>query len=348
VTSLWLGDPSFALLCLEKSTAFYETEQHNMHAALYGIDLGVCSRAYAAWALAMLGSFEQALRRSEEALALAQNLNHAQTSLYALAITAGLRSYDSEWQLAQERAETIISLSERHGSVFTLALGTMTKGWVLAERGQEEVGRSLMHQGLAAAHDTGAELTLTYFRARLASVCEKAGQTEEGLTAVAEALATIEKTGEHCYEAELYRLKGELTLQLKIKEGSRVGIAHQEGSIAEAVMVGGSHLTEEEAEGYLLKAIEIARKQQAKSLELRAVMSLVLLRRQQAQDHESRTTQHESHNKLGEAHKMLSEVYNWFTEGFDTKDLQEAKELLEKLSMDGDGQSSLEEPLKPE
>jgi predicted ATPase len=77
------------------------------------------------------------------------------------------------------------------------------------------------------------------------------------------------------------------------------------------------------------KAIEIARKQQAKSLELRAVMSLVRLRRHQAQDHASRTTQHESHNKLGEAHKMLSEVYNWFTEGFDTKDLQEAKAMLE-------------------
>jgi len=85
----------------------------------------------------------------------------------------------------------------------------------------------------------------------------------------------------------------------------------------------------QEAEGYFLKAIEVARKQQAKSLELRAVMSLVRLRQQQVQDHAPRTTQYETRTKLEEAHQMLAEIYGWFTEGFDTKDLQEAKALLE-------------------
>jgi len=113
-------------------------------------------------------------------------------------------------------------------------------------------------------------------------------------------------------EAELYRLKGTLTLQSKVQGPKSKG--------------------EEEAEECFLKAIEIARKQQAKSLELRAVMSLVRRRQQQVMDHSSRNTQHESRNRLAEAHKMLSEVYNWFTEGFDTKDLQEAKALIEELS----------------
>ena len=88
---------------------------------------------------------------------------------------------------------------------------------------------------------------------------------------------------------------------------------------------------EQEAQECFLKAIDIAQKQQAKSLELRAVMSLARLRQYQAQDHVTRTTQHETRTRLEEAHKLLSEVYNWFTEGFDTKDLQEAKALLEQL-----------------
>jgi len=87
---------------------------------------------------------------------------------------------------------------------------------------------------------------------------------------------------------------------------------------------------EQEAEGYFLKAIDIARRQQAKSLELRAVISLVRLRQQQA-THAPRNTQHVSRNRLGEAHRLLSEVYHWFAEGFDTKDLQDAKALLEEL-----------------
>src|SRR5262249_19809556 len=133
---------------------------------------------------------------------------------------------------------------------------------------------------------------------------------------------------ERYYEAELYRLKGTLTLQsqvpsLKSQVGEtlpgRVGIAHQNVSIAEAGTVGGAHpTTEAEAEGYFLKAIEIARRQQAKSLELRAAMSLSRLWRQQ--------------DEKKKAHEMLAEIYGWFTEGFDTKDLQEAKALLQELA----------------
>ena len=122
----------------------------------------------------------------------------------------------------------------------------------------------------------------------------------------------LEKTGERFYEAEVYRIRGELTLQSKVQSSESQ--------------------VEEEAEECFHKAIEVARKQQAKSLELRAVMSLVRLRQQQATQDVSRTTQHEARARLDEAHQMLSEVYNWFTEGFETKDLQEAKALIEVLN----------------
>jgi predicted ATPase len=209
----------------------------------------------------------------------------------------------------------MIALSIEQGFPYWLALGTVWRGWALTKYGQVEKGITQIRQGMDAFLATGAELACSYWFALLADTHGKGGQIEEGLAWLAKALAFVYRTGERIHEAELYRLKGELTLQLKIKnEESRVGIAHQEGSIAEAVMVGGAHPTEEEAEGYFLKAIDISRKQQAKSLELRAVMSLARLWQQQG--------------KKAEAHKKLSEVYHWFTEGFDTKDLQEAKALL--------------------
>jgi predicted ATPase len=201
------------------------------------------------------------------------------------------------------------------------------RGWALAERGQKEEGIIQMRQGLTASRATGAELWRPSFLALLAETYGKVGQAEEGLPLLAEALAAIAKTGERYYEAELYRLKGELTLQSQVPSPKsqieqtlpgRVGIAHQNVGIAEAGTVGGAHPTRETgAEGYFLKAIEIARRQQAKSLELRAVMSLARLWQQQG--------------KRKEGHALLAEIHGWFTEGFATKDLQEAKVLLNSL-----------------
>ena len=155
----------------------------------------------------------------------------------------------------------------------------------------------------------GQRLDRPYYLALLAEAYGKVGQTEEGLTVLAEALAVVDKTGERCYEAELYRLKGELTLQQVVSRQFSV-VSHRAPDP--------SPDPQGEAEACFLKAIEIARKQQAKSLELRATMSLARLWQQQG--------------KKNEAHKLLSEIYDWFTEGFDTKDLQEAKALLEELN----------------
>src|SRR5215471_17926247 len=154
-----------------------------------------------------------------------------------------------------------------------------------------------MHQGLAAHRATGAEVLRPFFLALLAEAYGKVGQTEDGLTVLAEALALISKTRERFYEAEVYRLKGTLTLQSKVQ--------------------GPKSKVEEDAEECFRKAVEIARRQGAKSLELRAAMSLAQLWQRQ--------------NEMDDARELLEEVYGWFTEGFDTKDLRDAAALLSEL-----------------
>jgi predicted ATPase len=255
-----------------------------------------------AFALWFLGYPDQALGRLQEALILAQEVSHPFNLAFALGFAAILHLLRREGQAAQERAEAVLTLSTGHEFMQWLAEGTIYRGWALTEQDQREEGIAQMRQGLAAYRATGAEAWRPYLLAGLAEAYGKVGQAEEGLSTLSEALAQVDKTGERFYEAELYRLKGELLLT---QEGLRL-------------QAEGLRVTTEEAEGCFLRAIEIAQRQQAKSLELRAATSLARLWQQQGQ--------------RAEAHKLLSEVYNWFTEGFDTKDLQEAKALLEELN----------------
>jgi predicted ATPase len=187
------------------------------------------------------------------------------------------------------------------------------RGVVLAEQGQEYEGIAQIQQGIAAFRATGAELYRPYFLALLAAAHEKAAQGEQGLAVLVEALAAVDNTGEQFYEAELYRLKGALSLkssQIKTSQGRPEATNTQPLAL--------NLQTEAEAEACFLKAIEIARKQQAKSVELRAVMSLSRLWQQQG--------------KKEEAHQLLADIYGCFSEGFDTKDLHEAKVLLDELA----------------
>ena len=155
----------------------------------------------------------------------------------------------------------------------------------------------------------------TMYLAWLVAGHRGAGQVEEGLAAIAEALRLVEKNDERFYEAEVYRIHGELTLAHEIKSQKAKGKSQKSENPNPKSQILEPHV---EAEACFLKAIDIARQQQAKSLELRAVMSLARLWQQQG--------------KRAEAHKLLSEIYHWFTEGFDTKDLQEAKALIDALS----------------
>jgi predicted ATPase len=280
-------------------------------------------RDMAAMSLWFLGYPDQALKRIQEALTLGHELSHPYSLGHALAFAALLHLFRREGQLAQEKAEALIALAREHEFAWWLAGGITLRGWALAEQGQEEEGIAQLRQGLDAGQATGAELDWPMFLALLAEAHGKMGQVEEGLKVLDEAIAVMLKNENRSHEAELYRLKGELTLKQSTVHGSqseksRVGIAHHDGTVAEAVTVGGAHPTEEEeAEACFHKAIEVARRQQAKSLELRAAMSLSRLWQKQGRKEEAR--------------KMLAEIYNWFIEGFDTKDLQEAKALLDEL-----------------
>ena len=160
----------------------------------------------------------------------------------------------------------------------------------------------------------------------LTETYRSAGHGTEGRESVEEALTIAEETGERLHLAELYRLRGELTLRKLSVISSQLAVPS-----TQPLTPSTQAEVEQEAQECFLKAIDIAQKQQAKSWELRAVMSLARLRQQQVQNHAPRTTQHETRTRLDEAHLMLSEIYHWFTEGFDTKDLQEAKVLLEEL-----------------
>ena len=298
-TSLFsLGELDPARAQLEQALALYQPRQQHSPALFYGSEPGVLGLAFVALDLWLLGYPDQALARSQAALALAQTLSHPPASATALIFAAELHLYCRETQPTRELAEAILALATEHGFPFWLAWGTILSGWALAEQGRPAEGIERMQQGLSAYRSTGAELWRPHFLALLAEAYGKAGQAEAGLKTLAEVLAVVDRTQERVYEAELYRLKGELTLLQPSREGEDAG-------------------DRDEAEACFLKAIAIARRQRARSLELRAVMALSRLWRQQG--------------KPGDARQMLAETYGWFTEGFDTSDLQEAKVLLSEL-----------------
>jgi predicted ATPase len=306
VTLFYLGELQPARMHLEQGDILDDPQLHRAHPFVQ--DPVVAYRTYAALVLWLLGYPDQALQKSHEALSLAQELAHPHSLAFTLDLAAWLHQFRREGQVAQERAEAALSLGTDQGFALWVAAGTIWRGWALAEQGQAEEGISLMHQGLDAWRATGAEVWQPHVLTLLAEAYGKSGQADEGLCILAEALAVVEKTGEHLSDTELSRLKGELLLQSSI-QGSAPSVSppHSTPPIPHA----------EEAEACFLYALDIARRQQAKSLELRAAMSLSRLWQQQG--------------KQAEAHALLAPIYAWFTEGFDTADLQEAKALLQGL-----------------
>ncbi|HJY81248.1 MAG TPA: adenylate/guanylate cyclase domain-containing protein [Candidatus Binatia bacterium] len=308
-TSLfWLGELRQGRRHLEQGIALYDIQKHRSHAVLYGIDPGVYCRCFAGWNLWYLGYPDQALKNTQDALRLAHELAHPHTLAFALTFLY-VHQARHEATAVREQAEALLTLSTEHGFVYRAAWATIWRGWVLAAQGHLEEGLVRMQEGLAAQRATGAEAAHPYFLALVAEIQGKMGQPEEGLAALAEASALMQRTGEQWYEAELYRLKGTLTLQKFQVSGSKFQDTDPRSLISDA---------QSEAEACFQRAIEIARRQQAKSLELRAVTNLSRLWQQQGRKEEAR--------------RMLAEIYGWFTEGFDTKDLQEAKALLEELA----------------
>jgi len=294
VTWVWLGALPAARLHLEEGIACYTPDQRHAPVFRIGQDLGVGCRGNAAQTLWLLGYPDQALTRLHEALALAQELSHS----YSLAwvqccVAAFVSQFRRDVAAVHEYAEATVALSTEQGFAQWAAWGTSFRGWALAMQGQGKEGMAQVRQGIAAWRATGSALTAPYLYTLLADVSAHLGHPEDGLQALAEAHALVEQHEERWWEAEVHRLRGVLLLRQTLTQ-------------------------QEEAEAYLQQALAVARRQQAKSLELRVAMSLARLWQQQG--------------KRAEARELLAPIYGWFTEGFDTADLQEARALPAALS----------------
>jgi predicted ATPase len=292
VVAYYLGDFVSALAHCEHGLALATSLPHRSRAVLYQ-DPQVACLIHAACALWFLGYPEQALMRTREALAIAQQLSHPYNLVWTLELIGRFHQlYREEPCLIQERVETMMAVADEHGFPLMRACGTMLRGWAMVAQGQREQGLTQMLQGWAAWRTIGSGTWLSYWLGLLAEAYGHGGQREEALARLMEALAAVEDTGQRFYAAELYRLKGELQLRYATPD-------------------------EQQAAACFCQALEIARQQQAKSLELRAALSLARLWKHQGQG--------------AKARQLLGEMYGWFTEGFDTADLQEARVLLETL-----------------
>ena len=291
----------------EQGIAYFDPEQGRSHLHLFGNDTGGMCQTTMAMNLWCLGYPDQALKRSREALHGTRELSHPFSLGTTLTNVVFLDLLCREGRAAQEKSEEMIEFSRNHGFTFLEVGGANLQGGTLIEQGKPEEGIVQLRQGIATSNAIGFKLELPFLLGLLANGYKGVGQVEEGLRVVAEALTTVEKTGERMFEAELYRLKGELLLSKGAGgQGSRGGKPT-------------SHpLNLSSPEECFRKALEIARSQKAKSFELRAAMSLSRLWDEQGRREEAR--------------KLLGDIYGWFTEGFETKDLIEAKELLDELS----------------
>jgi predicted ATPase len=295
-TCLWAGELIRARANLEESVASYAPEQRSYPIFQVGQDPGVACRAYAGKALWLLGFPDQARASSHAALALATELAHPFSHAYALNIASMELQFRGEAQGVYEYADASVALSTEHGFLPWSALGTILQGWAIADLGQQEEGLVQMRQGLLAWRDLGSELFVPYCLSLIAEVYSNLGQVDAALGALTEGIEIMAKTGEHWWKAEMHRRMGDLLLQQTTPDAIQ-------------------------AETCFRQALVTARQQQAKSFELRAAMNLAQLLHQ--------------HGKHDEARELLAPVYGWFTEGFDTADLKDARLLLDDMGVSG-------------
>jgi predicted ATPase len=279
----------------EQGTALYDRKRHQTHIHIYGQDPGVACLAFGAVAHWLLGHPDKAIERSREAIILGEELGHPTSHALALYFATMVRQYAREASAVRDGAGATTAIATEHGLSLWSANGLIMGGWARAELGECQAGIAMLRKGLADWVATGAETHRTYFLGLLTEALRRGGHIEEGLEVIANALAMMDSTGTVFHAAELHRLQGEFLL---LKDSSQTIYS--------------------EAESCFQRAMAVARSQQAKSLELRAIMSLVRLDQKQ--------------DRQNEGHPMLAECYGSFTEGFDTPDLKDAKALLERSS----------------
>ena len=311
ITFMHLGELTRSMEHFENGLSLYDSDPHLQDAFLYALDPGVAMRCFAALSLWLLGRPDEGLKRIEEALTLARDLCEPHGLTHALFFAAILYQLCGEAAKVQQHAEEAIAVSRDYGSPMYEAMATIIGGWALIDQERHDEAIEQMRAGLDALRATGTELVRPYFLALLVEALAKARPPEEGLDVVEEALAATRRTAERFYEAELYRLKGELLL--KQSTGRAVSQAEKRGKVVVEVAP-----VVINAKGCFNQSIKIARQQKAKSLELRAATSLAYL--------------YQNQDKQEKARRLLAQVYDSFAEGLDTADLREAKALLDELS----------------
>jgi class 3 adenylate cyclase/predicted ATPase len=293
-----LGSAHAHLAHLKRSASLRDSEQLDEDTFIHGRDPRTIGRSSLGLILWFMGYPDQAVEQAEWALAQARSMLNLVSLGQTLVFNAELHQLRGEPQLTKDCAEAAIALSSEQCFPLILAWGTVLHGWALAQQGSTEEGITRLRQGLADYQATGARLGRSYFLALLAETYANAGQAEPGQLALVEAMAMLEKTGERFYEAELHRLKGELLL-----------LATGERTVTGA---------DREAQKCFHEAIAVARRQGARSLELRAAMSLARLWTAQGETHAAR--------------QVLADIHRSFTEGYGTVGLRQAEVLLDELA----------------
>lgn len=290
--SLDMGELASAKDYAEQGFTLYEHQRYTQLGSAYGVhDPAVCSRIHAAKAVWLLGYPDQALQAIEDALSMARKMSHPYTLGFALTAAIWIHHHRGESQASQDVLENLMALATEQEHRRWLRAANFLQGWLMVEQGQWERGLAQMGRGKGELIIEGRQQI--YYATLVAQAWLKGGQIEEAHSVLTKALARVRDTGVRYYEAELHRIKGEVLLRR-------------------------SASSRKEAETCFYTAIDLSHHQGAKSLELRAIMSLSVLWQKQG--------------KREEARQMLEEIYGWFTEGFDTADLKEAKKLVKALS----------------
>jgi predicted ATPase len=290
---MYSGDYRAALAHFEIAVSLYRPDEHRGSAFRYGQDIGVSAFVHLSWALWHRGYADQSDRAADRALALSRQLGHAHTLAFALHHAGMAAVFARDVATACACSNDSVALASEHGFPYWAAFGRILQGWAVAQQGQATTGIAHIRDGLAASEATGTRVRAPLFLTLLAEALALAGKVEEGLATLDDALAKAVASGERGWDAEIHRLRGELTGRLPYPDPAK-------------------------AEKSFRTALAIAREQGTRGYELRAATSLARLWRERG--------------RLTEARDLLAPLYGWFTEGFDTADLKEAKALLDELA----------------
>jgi DNA-binding winged helix-turn-helix (wHTH) protein/predicted ATPase len=286
------GDFPEALSHLDRAVELYVPEEHRALAFRFGADIGITALAVRAWALWHRGYPDQASQAAEEAVRQARQSVHRHTLAYALFYSCLTAITARDTAQVERSSNSLVDWTREHGFAMFLGYGQMVQGWVMAQREQGMAAIDRFHEGLKACEAAGVRRSEPFILRGLAEALALTGRIDEGLTVLVEAFAGAEASGARWSDVELHLVRGDLLRRLPSPNWTEVETSYR-------------------------SALATARKQGSRGLELRAAVSLARLWRDQG--------------KTAEAHELVAPVYGWFTEGFDTPDLKEAKALLDEL-----------------